>query len=74
VLTLLPAGLLLQNQTQYSFIAALALTALAIAQGYFALQFFRIQNETTSRRLLLASLLYLPSTLPCICLAAWPVT
>jgi protoheme IX farnesyltransferase len=74
VLALLPAGLLLQSPTLLSIIAAVALTSLAIAQGYFALQFFRVQNETTSRRLLLASLLYLPSTLPCICLAAWPLS
>jgi protoheme IX farnesyltransferase len=74
VLAILPVGLLIQNQGLFSIIAAIALTTLAIAQGYFALQFFLAQNETTSRRLLLASLLYLPSTLPCICLAAWPLT
>jgi hypothetical protein len=45
---------------------------LAATQAIFAWGFFREQNETTSRRLLLASLIYLPSTLPCICLAACP--
>ena len=74
LLAVLPAGLLFQNQATPTVIAALLLTALAIVQGYFAFQFFRSQNESTSRRLLLASLLYLPSTLPCICLAAWPLT
>ncbi len=73
LLALLPLGLLTNNRSIAVVIAACLLIALAIAQAYFAWQFFRQQNERTSRRLLLASLLYLPSTLPCICLAAWPL-
>jgi len=73
LLVLLPAGLFAGPLSLPSLIAAGLLTALAIAQCFFAWQFFQVQNEQTSRRLLLASLLYLPATLPCICLAAWPV-
>lgn len=73
VLILLPLGLFAGPQTVAAFAAMALLMFLATAQAWFAWRFFLNQNERTSRRLLLASLLYLPSTLPCICLAAWPV-
>jgi protoheme IX farnesyltransferase len=73
LLILLPLGLFAGPQTTAAFAAMGLLMLLAAAQAWFAWQFFLNQNERTSRRLLLASLLYLPSTLPCICLAAWPV-
>ena len=72
VLALLPLGLLAGPQTAAALVAGALLMSLAIAQGYFAWRFFLHQNERTSRRLLLASLIYLPATLPCLCLAAWP--
>lgn len=72
VLTLLPLGLFAGNRTAAVAMAAGLLMLLAAAQAWFAWRFFLHQNERTSRRLLLASLIYLPSTLPCICLAAWP--
>lgn len=72
VLVLLPLGLFAGNRTVAVAVAAGLLMLLAAAQACFAWQFFLNQNERTSRRLLLASLIYLPSTLPCICLAAWP--
>jgi protoheme IX farnesyltransferase len=74
VLVLLPLGLLAGGRSVSIVAAAAMLMILAIAQAYFAGRFFREQNEVTSRRLLLASLIYLPSTLPCLCLAAWPTT
>jgi protoheme IX farnesyltransferase len=73
LLILLPLGLFAGNRTFGVFAAMALLMLLAAAQAWFAWQFFLNQNERTSRRLLLASLIYLPSTLPCICLAAWPV-
>lgn len=73
VLALLPLGLFAGGLALPIIAAASLLMILATAQAYFAWRFFREQNETTSRRLLLASLVYLPSTLPCICLAAWPI-
>lgn len=73
ILALLPLGLFAGGRSLPIVAAAALLMLLATAQAYFAWQFFREQNEQTSRRLLLASLLYLPSTLPCVCLAAWPI-
>ncbi|WP_425616869.1 heme o synthase [Anatilimnocola sp. NA78] len=73
LLVLLPLGLLAGSMSLPSLVAAGLLIALAAGQCWFAWQFFQNQNEQTSRALLLASLLYLPATLPCICLAAWPV-
>jgi len=72
VLALLPLGLFAGPRTAAGLVAAALLILLAIAQGWFAWRFFLNQNERTSRRLLLASLIYLPATLPCLCLAAWP--
>lgn len=71
VLALLPLGLLAGGRSLGIIASASLLILLATAQACFAWRFFREQNETTARRLLLASLIYLPSTLPCICLAAW---
>ena len=73
VLALLPLGLFAGGRSLTVIAAASLLMILAAAQAYFAWRFFGEQNETTARRLLLASLIYLPSTLPCICLAAWPI-
>ncbi len=73
VLILLPLGLFAGNRTFGMYVAIALLMLLAAAQACFAWQFFLNPNERTSRRLLLASLIYLPSTLPCICLTAWPV-
>ncbi|WP_254506620.1 heme o synthase [Anatilimnocola floriformis] len=72
VLALLPLGLLAGPRTAAAMMAGGLLISLAIGQGYFAWRFFLNQNERTSRQLLLASLIYLPATLPCLCLAAWP--
>jgi protoheme IX farnesyltransferase len=72
LLALLPLGLLAGSMSSPSLMAAGLLTALALGQVWFAWKFFLQQNEQTSRGLLLASLIYLPATLPCICLAAWP--
>lgn len=72
VLATLPLGLLAGSRSVSVVIAVSLLIALAAAQGWFAWRFFREQNVRTSRGLLLASLIYLPATLPCICLAAWP--
>jgi protoheme IX farnesyltransferase len=72
VLALLPLGLLAGGRSASIVVSAALLVILAATQAIFAWGFFREQNETTSRRLLLASLIYLPSTLPCICLAACP--
>jgi len=73
ILALLPLGLFAGGRSLPIIAAASLLMLLATSQACFAWRFFREQNETTARRLLLASLLYLPSTLPCICLAAWPI-
>ena len=74
VLALLPLGLLAGPRTGAMLVAASLLIVLATAQAWFAWQFFQTQNQRTARRLLLASLIYLPATLPCICLAAWPLS
>ncbi|QDU31635.1 Protoheme IX farnesyltransferase 1 [Anatilimnocola aggregata] len=73
LLIVLPLGLFAGPSSTTVIVAAALLALLAVAQCWFAWRFFNIQNEQTSRRLLLASLIYLPSTLPLICLAAWPV-
>lgn len=73
LLMLLPLGLLAGGTSSPAIVAMALLMALAVGQGWFAWKFFQTQNEQTSRGLLLASLIYLPATLPCICLAAWPV-